>query len=235
MISARCASAFAGMTAAAGLLCACGSSLNTGLFGDPVSAGPDASTTDASTTDASTAAVFSTDAGETGVGPEADGASVVIFEAGQPPATDAGHPGKDAAPDGTSPPPDPKPVVACAAASCSLPSQVCCRSGPPTDLATFACAASVGDCVQPGDLPIPCDDARDCTALGHPGTVCCAQGTFDQNAQILIVSLVSCRSAGSCQGEARRIICDSQAPGACTGSLTCKPSVSALPGYDLCQ
>jgi hypothetical protein len=123
---------------------------------------------------------------------------------------------------------EPGAVIQCASATCAVGSQVCCRSNPANP--TYACVSSAG-CQAPGQMPIPCDDSKDCAALGQPGDVCCAE--TDQVTGR--ATQVSCGSAGSCQLQnGRAILCDPNDPTSCPQPLQCKASQSTLPGYYLC-
>ena len=207
-------------------LAACGGASDSGLFGGD-------STFPGSTADGGATAVppnagaeAGSDRGGTADSPRADG-SVGPGEGG---LVDASPAPIDAAIDQG---PLLDPGVKCGTETCAVPSDVCCRSGT-AGLETFACAASGGsDCTLPGDLPVPCDDARDCAALGRPGSVCCAQETVDPVSQTASVTTVTCRSPGSCSGNGRRVVCDTT-PGGCPAGMACTTTL-AFPGFNLCQ
>lgn len=142
--------------------------------------------------------------------------------------TDGGG-GRDAAPSDARPDrSEPGAVIHCANATCPVGTQVCCRSNPATP--TYACVSSAG-CQAVNQMPIPCDDSKDCAALGQPGDVCCAE--TDQVTGR--ATQVSCASAGSCQLQnARAILCDPNDPASCPQPLQCKASQGTLPGFYLC-
>lgn len=115
-------------------------------------------------------------------------------------------------------------VVACTSGPCNVGDAVCCESPDGTGTCTRA-----PNCTGDKQLPIPCDDANDCTQLGHPGDLCCATGDNNGN-----VTSVECRSVSNCRPDnGQTNLCDPTASAPCTNGGTCTPSVS-LPGYYLC-
>jgi hypothetical protein len=107
--------------------------------------------------------------------------------------------------------------------TCSVGNQVCCRSAG----AVLACTANAG-CTAVAQVPVPCDDALDCTAMGHPNELCCA--TIDANA----VSAVACRTQADCSQTNQRNLCDPAAADPCPLGGTCRMSTQTMPGFWLC-
>ncbi len=107
---------------------------------------------------------------------------------------------------------------------CTVGAQVCCREpvGP-----TYSCMPSSG-CTAVGDVPVPCDEASDCTALGHAGDVCCA--TFGLGGK---VNSVECASTGNCNGKGKLIVCNPADTDPCPNGGTC--SAGPFGGYFACQ
>jgi hypothetical protein len=146
--------------------------------------------------------------------------SVSHADAGSDAAKDTGHP-EAAPPLDVAPPPG----VQCGEAVCTLGSQTCCREGTaaPYTLQCTAASACTG-------LSIPCADAADCAAGGHPGDVCC--GHFDKSD---IVDQVGCVDPSGCRYvDSRVILCDPSAPDACPGGEMCETSSLTLRGFNLC-
>ncbi len=107
--------------------------------------------------------------------------------------------------------------------TCAVGNEVCCRSVG----AVLACAGS-GACTGITQVAIPCDDALDCTALGHPGELCCA--TIQSNT----VREVACRKPSDCDATNRRNLCDPAAANNCPNGGTCTHSSQTMPGFWLC-
>jgi hypothetical protein len=110
-----------------------------------------------------------------------------------------------------------------AGTKCGVGAEVCCRSAG----TLLACTGS-GGCTGITQLAIPCDDALDCTALGHPNELCCA--TIQSNG----VREVACRKAADCDVSTRRNLCDPMAADPCPIGGTCKLSTQTMPGFWLC-
>jgi hypothetical protein len=124
------------------------------------------------------------------------------------------------------------PGIHCGASECTVGAQVCCRV---TGLAgsSFGCT-NVNSCNGGERLPIPCDDAADCQAMGT-GLVCCATYQVNTATQLATVVSVSCASSSECVSKNNEVIvCDPTAPDACPQGGTCKPSQQTMPGYNLC-
>jgi hypothetical protein len=144
-------------------------------------------------------------------------------------ATTDGSPTADARKDSDTPPPSGR--IQCGFVTCAVGTEVCCRksTGPAVQNYCSAPAACVSSPLQQ-TVAIPCDDAADCTALGKPGTVCCA--SLDQNAQ---VTEITCREPRDCRSQQGRYnLCDKNAADPCPNGGTCKPTNQTLPGYNLC-
>lgn len=195
----------------------CGGAAETGLFGDPTGGGgggggqgsPDAAASDGAVT-------------------LTDGGTRISDGGGRSDArvTDSGMMGTDAGMGSDTSPPPPANRINCntMAVTCTLSTQVCCRAGdaPPS----FSCAPAAG-CNAIGNLPIPCDDADDCTKLGHPGDLCCAQTMAGK------ANSVSCLPAASC-GNNSTNLCDPLAADPCPNGGSCQVSVTTLPGFHIC-
>jgi hypothetical protein len=106
---------------------------------------------------------------------------------------------------------------------CAVGNEVCCRSAG----ALLGCTGS-GACTGITQLAIPCDDALDCTALGHPGELCCA------SIQSSAVREVACRKPSDCTASNRRNLCDPAAANNCPNGGTCSLSTQTMPGFWLC-
>jgi hypothetical protein len=107
---------------------------------------------------------------------------------------------------------------------CAVGTETCCRSLGPA----FACTASAG-CAAVAQLSVPCDDALDCAALGHPNELCCATTVSN------VVRDVACRKAVDCTLTAnRRNLCDPSATDPCPNGGTCKLSTQTMPGFWIC-
>ena len=127
--------------------------------------------------------------------------------------------------------------IRCGATTCTAAGDVCCRmasgaSGSPHggDDDTFACLPAGTCAVLPSALAIPCDDAADCEASGHPGGICCAS----LDAQTGEAESIACTSAQACTGVLQTNLCATDAPAACPNGGTCKISQTTIPGYDIC-
>jgi hypothetical protein len=106
---------------------------------------------------------------------------------------------------------------------CAVGNEVCCRSAG----ALLGCTGS-GACTGITQLAIPCDDALDCNALGHPNELCCA--TIQSNG----VKEVACRKPAECDVSNRRNLCDPNAADPCPIGGSCKLSTQTMPGFWLC-
>ena len=200
-----------GLWAVGALVMSCGGAVDTGLFGNPTGA-PDS-------VDAATSA----DDG----GTVTDGGTRISDGGGRFDARITDSAVRDVSVDTNPPPPPPTNRIACntAAVTCALGDQVCCRSGGgPTP--NFNCTAAAG-CNAVGDMPIPCDKADDCSKLGQPGDLCCAQTVGGK------ASSVSCVPPTSC-GTNSTNLCDPLAADPCPNGGTCQVSVTTLPGFHIC-
>lgn len=104
---------------------------------------------------------------------------------------------------------------------CKVGSQACCRKNN-----AFSCTP-LSACNGDNTLEIPCDKQRDCGT----GNVCCLLAN-DQG----IAQEIACRSAADCASQTRSVqLCDPNVPGTCGAMLTCQPSTSAIPGYNICR
>ena len=120
----------------------------------------------------------------------------------------------------------PQDGIRCGATFCTPGTQVCCRGAGVNP--TFSCVNPAG-CQGISQLPIPCDDANDCTAMGRPGDVCCVTVDFSSRAASL-----ACTSAGKCDGNEFVIACNPADADPCPNGGTCSKSSGTLPGYMLC-
>jgi hypothetical protein len=161
--------------------------------------------------------------------PRSDDAS--IPDTGSPDTTalpDASSDGEggvvDAAPDVPTSP------LACGMATCDALTQVCCRTGDPSDASTqtFACVATPSDCKN--GLAVTCAESANCTALGHPGEECC--GVVPDGGSI--ATSTACVAPGACKGV---LLCQ---PGddedcALDAGQTCSASVATILGFLICR
>ena len=191
----------------------CGGAVDTGLFGNPTG------------TQDSADAAGPTDDGAIGAdgGIRLDGGG--RFDAG---VTDSGMRDArvtDARVTDANPPVTNRIECNTAAMTCALGEQVCCRSGdiPPI----FDCTPAAG-CNAMGEMPIPCAGADDCTKLGQPGDLCCAQTPGGR------ATSVSCVPPNSCGGPNTTNLCDPLAADPCPNGGSCQVSVTTLPGFHIC-
>jgi hypothetical protein len=112
-------------------------------------------------------------------------------------------------------------------ATCPVPSKLCCKISNPFS-ASYTCIAPVG-CTGAASMPIPCDDANDCAAMGADGAVCCA--SVDTGGGALSVG---CALPETCNSADKRILCDPHDFSSCPAGKTCKPSTTVLPDVDVC-
>jgi hypothetical protein len=112
--------------------------------------------------------------------------------------------------------------------TCSVPAQVCCETFTPFSR-KYACVAPQ-ECTGASSTPIPCDDARDCAALGAPGAVCCA--AVDTGGAMMSVT---CALPENCTPSGHRILCDPHDFSSCPTGKTCKPNTTILPDVDVCE
>jgi hypothetical protein len=118
-------------------------------------------------------------------------------------------------------------TVQCSGGPCDIDSnQVCCYSN---SVQSGACELAA-NCSGDQEFPIPCDSTDDCTELGKPDTLCCAQA--DQSGA---VTNIECRAPSNCQASnGQTNLCDPAAANPCPNGGTCSPSTQSLPGYYLC-
>jgi hypothetical protein len=190
-----------------GVVSACGGAADTGLFG---SGG-------GSTNDSGSSA-------DTGGGTHDSG--IVGHDATTQPDS---SPEVDAiAPmDATPPPPDSAPMndgIHCEGNpnGCMPGSEVCCRKPTGTSSFNYSCV-SPSNCNGPNDLAIPCSTSTHCP---NAADVCCAMTDAMGKA-----NSVQCVLAADCQGAQ---ICGPPQTSVCVTG-TCQPSVSTIPGYDICK
>jgi hypothetical protein len=113
------------------------------------------------------------------------------------------------------------PGVLCGTEFCPVPGQLCCvKSGVPT------CA---GGCNGAGNVPIRCDDHKDCVVLGQAMGVCC--GNLDASQK---VTATFCTSATLCTRPAHAYFCDPTAVIPCPDGGTCTATSDPFPGYFRC-
>ncbi len=64
--------------------------------------------------------------------------------------------------------------LVCGTSTCNALVEGCCRTSDPADASaySFDCVSDAASCS--GGLIVTCDESANCTALGQPGTVCCA-------------------------------------------------------------
>jgi hypothetical protein len=117
--------------------------------------------------------------------------------------------------------------VQCTDGPCAIDSsQICCYS-----IATQSGTCGISaTCSGDNQFPIPCDSTDDCTELGQPNTVCCAQADQAGN-----VTNVECKPASNCDAkQGQTNLCDPAASNPCPNGGTCTPSTVSLPGYTIC-
>lgn len=106
--------------------------------------------------------------------------------------------------------------------TCNLQTELCCRSA-----GGYACQSPQASC---NGMEIPCAEARDCAALGQPGTLCCA--SYNQQNR---VDGVSCMPVSDCvfdQGFV--VVCDPSESDPCPNGGKCTLSSVTFPGFYLC-
>jgi hypothetical protein len=123
-----------------------------------------------------------------------------------------------------------KSMVSCGMTSCTVPDQLCCRTGL-FNAYMYTCQGQSDSC---SGLKIPCDKAANCDSLGFPGQVCCAHIT--PQGVDSIADSVSCRPAGQCNlMNSSIILCDPKAPNSCPAGMMCTLSTGTIPGYYFCK
>jgi hypothetical protein len=119
--------------------------------------------------------------------------------------------------------------LTCGTSTCNALDQACCRLGDPlvADAESFACVSDAAACSA--GLLVTCDEAANCTALGHPGDVCCALIPDGGTA----ATATKCMPAPSCGV----IICEPGDDEACDvdAGQSCLPSIQTVLGYDICK